>query len=263
MNTNQLSREERATLYFEKAKRIHNDGYDYTHSIYVDLKTHMNIKCKTCLNVFSQRPANHLYFNGCKTCSIKTRTDKQRKSTDILFKEFKDIHGDYYDYSNVNYVNWETPIQIRCPLHGIFLQRPALHRKGSGCKSCSLLRTSKHGVNTKQCKDVIILYVIEFKSIKYQFIKIGITSQTVKQRFNRTQYKPYSKDVLLEVKLPSDIAIELESKTLIQFQSSRYYISEKKNGFKGCTEIFNCVEKDSILNYVKEQIDLHMNEHVS
>ena len=107
-------------------------------------------------------------------------------------------------------------------IYSTFDELPEHHVKVAEMVLERAKRLTEHG------KDVIILYVIEFKSMKYQFIKIGITSQTVKQRFNRTQYKPYSKDILLEVKLPSDIAIELESKTLIQFQSSRYYISEKK-----------------------------------
>lgn len=263
MGTNQLSREQRATLFFAKAKEIHNDGYDYTDSIYVNNSTHIVIKCKTCLNVFSQKPHNHLHYIGCKTCSQKASKDKQRKSLSKLLQEFKEVHGDKYDYSYVDYVNWETPIKIGCPLHNIFLQRPDVHRSGSGCKHCSHLKTSRHGVNTKQCSDEILLYIVEFKSEKYEFIKIGITSRTVKNRFSNVRYKPYSKNTLLEIKLPSNIAIELESKILIHFQPSRYYISEKKDGFKGCTEIFKIVEKDSILKYAKEQIGLHTNERMS
>lgn len=263
MNPNKRTQEERATQYFEKVKKIHNDIYDYSDSIYVDLQTHMNIRCKTCSTVFSQKPANHYYFSGCKTCTSKSRKDKQRKPIGKLLEQFKEIHGIHYDYSNVDYVNWETPIQIGCPIHGIFLQRPDVHLNGSGCKHCSHLKTSKHGVNTKQSTDEIILYVVEFTNEKYQFVKVGITSRSVKQRFSNVRYKPYDKNILLEVKLPSNQAIELESKTLIHFQPSRYFISEKNDGFKGCTEIFKCVEKDSILTYVKDQLGLHTDERVS
>ncbi len=263
MNTNQLSKEERATLYFEKVTKLHNNAYDYSDSVYVDLNTHINIKCRTCLNTFSQKPANHYYFKGCKFCTNKSRKDKQRKPLSELLKQFEKVHGKHYDYSNVDYVNWETPIQIGCPVHGIFLQRPDVHLNGSGCKHCSHLKTSKHGVNTKQSIDEIILYVVEFISDKYKFIKVGITSRSVKQRFSNVRYKPYVKNILLEVKLPSNQAIELESKTLINFQPSRYFITEKSDGFKGCTEIFKCSEKVNILKYVKDQLGLHMNEHVS
>ena len=47
------------------------------------------------------------------------------------------IHGDKYNYDNVNYINTKTKIKIICKNHGEFEQRPDHHLRGSGCPECS------------------------------------------------------------------------------------------------------------------------------
>jgi len=39
----------------------------------------------------------------------------------------KKVHGDKYDYSETNYVNGRTKVNILCPLHGVFQQLPKNH----------------------------------------------------------------------------------------------------------------------------------------
>jgi very-short-patch-repair endonuclease len=46
------------------------------------------------------------------------------------------LHGDYYDYSKVEYVNADTKVQIICPKHGLFEQKPYKHLQGQGCRKC-------------------------------------------------------------------------------------------------------------------------------
>lgn len=49
----------------------------------------------------------------------------------ITNKEFvdraKEVHGDKYDYSKVEYVNNRAKICIICPIHGEFWQRSYSH----------------------------------------------------------------------------------------------------------------------------------------
>jgi hypothetical protein len=49
----------------------------------------------------------------------------------------KELHGDKYDYSKVDYVNSITPVLIGCPEHGFFPQLPGSHLTGSGCPKCA------------------------------------------------------------------------------------------------------------------------------
>ena len=58
-------------------------------------------------------------------------------TTEEFIKKAREVHGDKYDYSKVEYVNAQTPVVIICPKHGEFLQRPSHHTDGRGCKKCA------------------------------------------------------------------------------------------------------------------------------
>lgn len=64
----------------------------------------------------------------------------------------KQVHGDKYDYSKVEYVNSDTKVTIICPIHGVFKQTPYLHYKvGCGCPSCGINTTAqKRAIGTKK-----------------------------------------------------------------------------------------------------------------
>ena len=47
-----------------------------------------------------------------------------------FIEKAKQIHGDKYDYSKVEYVNNRTKVCIICPEHGEFWQTPDNHLKG-------------------------------------------------------------------------------------------------------------------------------------
>ena len=53
-----------------------------------------------------------------------------------FLKRSREVHGEYYDYSKVEYVNARTKVCIICPEHGEFYQIPYLHLTGSGCYKC-------------------------------------------------------------------------------------------------------------------------------
>lgn len=58
-------------------------------------------------------------------------------TTEIFVKEMKEIHGDKYDYSKVEYKSAsKDKVCIICPKHGEFWMLPANHRKGDGCPKC-------------------------------------------------------------------------------------------------------------------------------
>ena len=48
------------------------------------------------------------------------------------------MHGDKYDYSEVDYVNNKKLVKIICPIHGEFWQTPDKHINcAQGCPKCS------------------------------------------------------------------------------------------------------------------------------
>lgn len=68
----------------------------------------------------------------------------QRKTTEQFVTEAKKVHGDRYDYSEVEYVSTHVSVKIRCQQCGaFFLQEPSSHLAGHGCPKCSKKQTHK------------------------------------------------------------------------------------------------------------------------
>lgn len=127
--------------FIEKAKEIHGDTYDYSFVVYVNQSTLVNILCKIH-GMFQQRPECHLR-GGCFQCRNEIIRLIKRKSIDVFIQESKEVHGDTYDYSKVEYIDSDTPIKIICKKHGELLQRPRHHLRGSGCIKCNPMGYSK------------------------------------------------------------------------------------------------------------------------
>ena len=59
-----------------------------------------------------------------------------KTNTENFINKSKQVHGDKYDYSKVEYVNNSTKVCIICPEHGEFWQTPNSHLSGNGCPKC-------------------------------------------------------------------------------------------------------------------------------
>ena len=79
---------------------------------------------------------SHSLGSGCSKCGF----EKLAKERSFTLKEFilnaKKVHGNIYDYSQVEYKNTTTKIAIICTDHGIFHQTAGNHLGGSGCPDC-------------------------------------------------------------------------------------------------------------------------------
>lgn len=127
-------------VFIEKARKIHGDKYDYSKVEYKNSHTNVCIICPKH-GEFMQIPNNHLCGNGCKKC----RTDKMKEILSFDKQQFIErsnaVHNGKYDYSKIKYINAKTPIEIICPLHGIFKQIPDNHLKGCGCPKCGKIKS--------------------------------------------------------------------------------------------------------------------------
>ena len=121
--------------FIKKAKAVHGDKYDYSLVDYNNARTKVKIICPIH-GVFEQEPRVHLTNRGCKKCNHFSPGGKPL-TTEYFIKKAKEINGDKYDYSLVEYKNSITKVKIICPIHGIFEQIPANHIfKKSGCPKC-------------------------------------------------------------------------------------------------------------------------------
>ena len=124
--------------FIEKAQKIHGNSYSYEEVSYINNRTPVNIMCPTH-GIFRQTPEVHLSGHGCPECANIKRAEKNIMTTSEFIAKAKNIHGDKYDYSKVEYVKYDTPVTIICPEHGEFQQKPYIHLDGSGCQKCAML----------------------------------------------------------------------------------------------------------------------------
>jgi hypothetical protein len=62
----------------------------------------------------------------------------KRLTQDLIIEQFKNAHGDYYDYSKVLFKTVWDDVIIICPRHGEYLQQVKRHKNGARCRKCYL-----------------------------------------------------------------------------------------------------------------------------
>jgi hypothetical protein len=122
--------------FIEKSKKIHGSKYDYTNSKYVRNNYKTEIICNEH-GSFMQSPSRHMQGYGCPTCGRSSSIKHNTKTTAEFIEEAKSIHGDVYDYTQVNYKDSRTNVDIICKIHGIFSQNPNNHLQSHGCPACA------------------------------------------------------------------------------------------------------------------------------
>lgn len=91
---------------------------------------------------------------------------------DDFIKKAEAVHGNKYDYSNVEYKNSYTKVCIICPEHGKFWQLPSNHINGQNCPKCS----KRHRPTTNEW----IERAIKVHGNKYDYTKVEYNGNRVK-----------------------------------------------------------------------------------
>lgn len=121
--------------FLEEAKAVHGDEYTYYEDSYTKGSGKVKMKCNKCGNVFEQGVYLHINGGGCPQCYGNVPY-----TNESFIEKANGIHHGEYDYSQVKYVNSHTPIDIICPKHGVFQQKPYRHLVGQGCPECQQSR---------------------------------------------------------------------------------------------------------------------------
>jgi len=123
--------------FIEKANKIHDKFYDYSKFIYTKSNIKGIITCKKH-GEFKQSPNSHLRRTGCPICGFEKSFASCRNNKNDFINEAKNIHGNKYDYSNVDYKrNNKIKVEIICKTHGPFFQNPNNHiALKQGCPKC-------------------------------------------------------------------------------------------------------------------------------
>jgi hypothetical protein len=116
--------------FINAAKKIHGELFNYSLVNYLNNRLKVKIICAVH-GVFEQRPHRHLQGDGCPKCNGGVKI-----SQDDFILRAKMLHGEKYDYSQVNYINSSTKVNIICAEHGIFSMKPNSHLNGQECPLC-------------------------------------------------------------------------------------------------------------------------------
>lgn len=176
---NSLTKEE----FIEKAKDVHGDKYNYSNVEYINAKNKVCIICPEH-GEFYQTPDSHIHGANCPKCNT---VRNYKYSIKEFVEKSKKIHGDKYDYSKAEYVNYKTPLCIICQEHGEFWQKPKEHFKGCGCPSCDESKLERE-----------VKLFLEKNDIKYE-------------REKRFEWLRYKYPLVIDFYLPDyNIAIECQ-----------------------------------------------------
>ncbi|AFL74024.1 GIY-YIG nuclease family protein [Thiocystis violascens] len=154
--------------FVARSRKHFGERYDY--SLFDELPPFgekVEIQCVAHDVVFLQEPRNHQRGHvGCPQCkSLKHALRLVQLEAEFdeshLFEKFckraRDVHGVKYDYDDFRYVNAATKGKITCPQHGLFLQSPSNHLRGSGCPQCARELLAA-GSFKQQCEELGIDY---------------------------------------------------------------------------------------------------------
>lgn len=117
------------------------DRYDYRETKYVDRTTDVRVFCKEH-GPFTRKPHRLISGTGCSECrrtsSQKAGGRSVRWTTEQFVGRAREIYGDRYDYSQVDYSTAWTKVTIVCAVHGPFQKAPVEHiHRGRGCAKCA------------------------------------------------------------------------------------------------------------------------------
>jgi len=144
----------------------------------------------------------------------------------------REVHGDRYDYSRVEYTSALQKVEIVCPEHGAFWQSPANHTKGdtaAGCPGCALS-------GFDQTKPGLLYYIALTTDDGDTRYKIGITNLSIKRRFPTIDRARIRIVKTWQFEVGCDAA-KREAEILRQFPRDRYYGTDILVG-AGNTELF-------------------------
>ncbi len=208
--TNDSFKQEMITLY--------GNQFDYTFMGYQRMLSPIWLICNTCKELFTKTANEHKAKGKCPICS------GYKNSKERIIQKFMLVHGNQYDYSNIEFTRRDQSVDILCNnCKIVFTQIVGDHLSGSGCPDCV-------GYGFKLNEPAILYYLRDNITGWY---KIGITNRTLSERFGK-QLKRFT-IISIEKYDRGKEALSREQEVLKKFKNQRRTI---ENFGSGKTEFF-------------------------
>lgn len=187
--------------FIKKSIIKYGNNFDYVGE-YISINDTIKLKCKIHNIIFETSPKTHLASatGSCPNC--KTNYHKQVKKIDgsHFINKSKNLFGDKFDYSKVDYSNKKGKILLICKTHNLeFIIEPKNHyySKYGGCLKCNkdnIIKKGKNKCNDCNIIDKNLINGVCTKCVKHKkekILKIGkMIEDTVVMRtkFNPDEY---------------------------------------------------------------------------
>jgi hypothetical protein len=234
--------------FVERARKIHQEKYDYSQTRYKYAREKVEIICPIH-GSFYQTASKHLMGHGCLYCGKKRAAEKNAITKESFVKRANKKHKNKYDYTKTIVISGEKKVFIKCPKHGGFWQTPASHLHGKGCPKCA-----SFGFDSNKSG---LLYLVKFSAPEGSFWKIGVTNKTIKKRFVAE-----AKDISEQQEWrhgDGKVIFKIERDVLEKFKKYRLSkTDEKLKIFKagGHTECFtSSLPVDEVAAFIEQSLD--------
>lgn len=107
-----------------------NDDYDYSEVDYIDNTTKIILFDKKYNSKHLISPSKLISRNTL--CGVRNAIDTK----DYVIKQYREVHGNTYDYSLLKYNGENDKVKIICLIHGVFEQKSNAHKNGHKCPEC-------------------------------------------------------------------------------------------------------------------------------
>jgi hypothetical protein len=200
------------------------------------------------------------------------------------------LHGNKYDYSQVEFINSKTPVTVICKIHGAWQCQPSLHvseRHKRGCPACggSQKKTTEQFIQESNIKHEgaydysKVKYVNSHTNVEIICPKHGSFSQSPTSHLTKSGCPDCSKVKRLKADRQKSLdsiqkrlhaktsgGVQMVEETFVKINADATFVCEKHGEF---TRIVNaalynpntCLEcfKESESSNLREQIDVELN----
>ena len=152
--------------FVQELKNINGDRYDYSKVVYKNTKTKITVICKEH-GEFKCNIGDHLNGAQCPKCHCTWK-----RNTDDIIKEFREVHGDAFDYSLVDYKDANTHVEIICNTCGYkSFQKPSKHLRmpKGNCQKCK--RNPRILTDKEIIDDLCIIHNNKYLYPNFKFTK--------------------------------------------------------------------------------------------
>ena len=236
-------------------KRFEELGNDLIYDLSEYKNTNSKIKYTCPLHgMLEQNAQKHLRGKKCWKCAKMIPWNKS--NTIEFIEKAKLVHGDYYDYSLVEYNKNSEKVEIICKYHGSFMQKPNTHIDSlAGCPVCSIITSNikDYMVTIEDTKYISCsLYIMELTNNTEIFYKIGI-SRYIKKRIKGIHYdsnKSYKAKIIYNLNTSLFEAATVEQELHKKYKMFKY---KPLMEFKGHTECFTIeLPVEEIISYLEQ-----------